>query len=432
MLDDCLTGDGKSFGKLACAEPALFRYKPHNLPARRVAQRGEHDLSPIGHDITRDLNKTCSVPDSKADPLIVSCVSFPSACRTNLVSAARLGRVTPSALRRNGSHLKRRTWLGSKTSITAIFVVPSGHVNVARLLEESTLTLAPNQADNSSGSVIARHTSAVVPASVTLLVIPLPVDIESRISATFRLQFPSKIGTLATVGLQFMAPSENPEGGAMSSHLVPVVVEESGRGERSFDIYSRLLRERIVMLGSQVEDASANLIVAQLLHLESVDPDKDVCLYINSPGGSAYAGMAIYDTMQYIRPDVSICVGMAMSMGAVLLCAGTPGKRFALPNAKVMIHQGSSGFEGSVPDIEIHAREILSMRQRMVEITVAHTGQSIEKVYSDIERDNFMSAEEAKGYGLIDDVLTPRDLSALRPFPRLSSDNGSNGATPES
>jgi ATP-dependent Clp protease, protease subunit len=193
------------------------------------------------------------------------------------------------------------------------------------------------------------------------------------------------------------------------NYLVPMVVEQTSRGERAFDIYSRLLKERIVLLGTPVDDQVANLIVAQLLHLESEDPDKDINLYINSPGGMVYAGMAIYDTIQYIKPDVStICVGMAMSMGAILLCGGAPGKRFALPNAKIMIHQGSAGFQGTPADIEIHAKEVLSLRRKMAEIIAHHSSVSIEQVEKDIDRDRFMTADEAKAYGIIDDILASR------------------------
>ncbi len=193
------------------------------------------------------------------------------------------------------------------------------------------------------------------------------------------------------------------------SHLVPMVVEQTSRGERAFDIYSRLLKERIVFLGTPVDDAVANLIVAQLLHLESEDPDKDISLYINSPGGMVYSGMAIYDTMQYIKPDVStMCVGMAMSMAAILLCGGAKGKRYSLPNAKVMIHQGSAGFSGTPTDIEIHAKEVLSLRKRMAEIIAHHTGQSFDQVERDIDRDRFMNPEEAATYGIIDDVISSR------------------------
>src|SRR5688500_9055488 len=191
------------------------------------------------------------------------------------------------------------------------------------------------------------------------------------------------------------------------NYMVPMVVEQTSRGERAFDIYSHLLKERIVFLGTPVDDQVANLIVAQLLHLESEDPDKDINLYINSPGGMVYAGMAIYDTMQYIKPDVStMCVGMAMSMGAILLLGGAPGKRYALPNSKIMIHQGSAGFQGTPADIEIHAKEVLSLRRRMAEIISSHTGQPIEQVEKDIDRDRFMNAEEAKEYGFIDDVIS--------------------------
>ncbi len=193
------------------------------------------------------------------------------------------------------------------------------------------------------------------------------------------------------------------------SHLVPMVVDSDGRYERSFDIYSRLLRERIVFLGTEVEEASANLITAQLLFLEAENPEQDISLYVNSPGGSAYAGMAIYDTMQYVKPDVStVCIGMGMSAAAMILGGGAPGKRFALPNAKIMIHQGSGGFRGSPTDIQIAAREILSMTERMARIIAGHTGQPFEQVMRDIDRDRFMTPDEAREYGLIDAVLDPR------------------------
>ncbi|MEA2406928.1 MAG: ATP-dependent Clp protease, protease subunit [Thermoleophilaceae bacterium] len=185
-----------------------------------------------------------------------------------------------------------------------------------------------------------------------------------------------------------------------------MVVEQTSRGERAFDIYSRLLNERIVFLGTPVTEDIANLVVAQLLHLESEDPDKDISLYINSPGGSVYAGLAIYDTMQFIKPDVqTICVGIAMSMGALLLAGGAEGKRMSLPNSKILIHQVSSAFQGQATDIEIHAREIIDVRRRLDEILAKHTKQDLEKVAKDTERDYFMSAEEAKDYNLIDRVI---------------------------
>ena len=193
------------------------------------------------------------------------------------------------------------------------------------------------------------------------------------------------------------------------SPLIPMVIEQTSRGERSFDIFSRLLNERIIFLGTPVDDQIANLIIAQLLHLESEDPDKDVYIYVNSPGGSVYAGLAIYDTMQFIKPDVStICVGIAMSMGALLLAGGTKGKRLALPNAKILIHQVSSGFQGQATDIEIQARETINMKRRMEEIISEHSEQPLEKVSKDMERDYFMSAQEAKDYGIIDTVVTHR------------------------
>jgi ATP-dependent Clp protease protease subunit len=186
-----------------------------------------------------------------------------------------------------------------------------------------------------------------------------------------------------------------------------MVVEQTSRGERAFDIYSRLLNERIVFLGTPVTDDVANLIVAQLLHLQAEDPDKDISLYVNSPGGSVYAGLAIYDTMQYIKPDVqTICVGIAMSMGALLLAGGAEGKRLSLPNAKILIHQVSSSFQGQASDIEIHAKEIIDTRNRLDEILAKHTGQDLEKVARDTERDYFMTSEEAKDYHLIDKVIS--------------------------
>jgi ATP-dependent Clp protease protease subunit len=191
--------------------------------------------------------------------------------------------------------------------------------------------------------------------------------------------------------------------------MVPIVIEQSGRGERAYDIYSRLLRERVIFLVGPVNDQSANLVVAQLLFLESENPDKDISFYINSPGGSVSAGMSIYDTMQFIKPQVStLCMGLAASMGAFLLSAGAKGKRFSLPNSKIMIHQPLGGAQGQATDIEIHAREILKTREQLNRILAERTGQSLEKIQNDTERDYFMSAEEAQTYGLIDQVLTQR------------------------
>jgi ATP-dependent Clp protease protease subunit len=191
--------------------------------------------------------------------------------------------------------------------------------------------------------------------------------------------------------------------------MVPIVIEQSGRGERAYDIYSRLLRDRVVFLVGPVNEQTANLVVAQLLFLESENPDKDIALYINSPGGSVYAGMAIYDTMQFIKPNVStICVGMAASMGAFLLAAGAKGKRYALPNSRIMIHQPSGGSQGQASDIEIQAREILYLRDRINRILAERTGQTVEKIRQDSDRDNFMSAEDAVSYGLIDKIFVKR------------------------
>ncbi len=207
--------------------------------------------------------------------------------------------------------------------------------------------------------------------------------------------------------------------------LVPIVIETTNRGERAYDIYSRLLKDRIIFLGAPIDDIFANLIIAQLLFLEAEDPEKDINLYVNSPGGSVTAGLGIYDTMQYVKPPINtICLGQAASMGAFLLTAGTKGKRFALPNARVMIHQPMGGFQGQATEIDIHAREILKIRERLNEIMAKHTGQPLEKISQDTERDYFMSAEEAKRYGLIDEVITrpPKLLKAV------SSDAGKDTA----
>jgi ATP-dependent Clp protease, protease subunit len=198
--------------------------------------------------------------------------------------------------------------------------------------------------------------------------------------------------------------------------LIPMVVEQSPRGERSFDIYSRLLNERIVFLGTPVDDEVANLIVAQLLHLESEDPEKDIALYINSPGGVVYSGLAIYDTMRFIRPDVAtICFGVAMSMGSLLLAGGAPGKRMALPNSRILIHQPSGGFQGQATDIGIHARETLELRRQVDEIYARHTGQSVERVHDDMERDRYFTAAEAREYGLVDRVIASHEI-AVQPL----------------
>jgi ATP-dependent Clp protease protease subunit len=195
------------------------------------------------------------------------------------------------------------------------------------------------------------------------------------------------------------------------AHLVPMVVEQTSRGERAYDIYSRLLKDRIVFLGTAIDDAIANLLIAQLLFLEAEDPDQDIYLYINCPGGVVTAGLAIYDTLQYIRPDIStICIGQAASMGALLLTAGAHAKRFALPNARIMIHQPLAGVQGQATDIEIHAREILRMRETLDGILVRHTGQTLKRIHADTERDFFMTGIEAKEYGLIDDVIVSREL----------------------
>jgi ATP-dependent Clp protease protease subunit len=204
--------------------------------------------------------------------------------------------------------------------------------------------------------------------------------------------------------------------------LIPIVIEQSPRGERAYDIYSRLLKERIVFLGGVVDDEIANLIIAQFLFLEAEDPKRDITLYINSPGGMVTAGLAIYDTMQYIRPDVStLCLGQAASMGAMLLAAGAKGKRYSLPNARILIHQPMGGFQGQATDIDIHAREILRMRQKLDEILAAHTGQPLERIQEDTERDFFMSGEEAGVYGLIDEVIVKRGIT-----PQEDKPNGQN------
>jgi ATP-dependent Clp protease protease subunit len=192
--------------------------------------------------------------------------------------------------------------------------------------------------------------------------------------------------------------------------LVPVVIQQDSRGERSFDIYSRLLRERVIFLGTPVDDEVANLVVAQMLHLEAEDPEKDIQLYVNSPGGHVYAGLAIYDTMQFIKPDVATtCCGIAMSMGSLILAGGAPGKRSALPNSRILIHQPSGGFQGQSTDIEIHAREALALRRRVEEIYAEHTHKSVEEVSNDIERDRFMTPADARDYGIVDRVVASRN-----------------------
>ena len=203
---------------------------------------------------------------------------------------------------------------------------------------------------------------------------------------------------------------------AKALNLVPMVVEQTSRGERAYDIYSRLLKERLIFLVGPIDDHMANLVVAQLLFLEAENPEKDISIYINSPGGVVTAGMAIYDTMQYIKPDVStICVGQAASMGALLLAAGAAGKRYALPNSRVMIHQPLGGFQGQATDIDIHAREILTLRARLNEVLAKHTGQSLETIARDTERDNFKSAADAQAYGLVDQVLERRPDESIQP-----------------
>jgi ATP-dependent Clp protease protease subunit len=200
--------------------------------------------------------------------------------------------------------------------------------------------------------------------------------------------------------------------GRAQSSLVPMVLEQTSRGERSFDIYSRLLNERIIFIGQQIDDDIANLVVAQLIHLESDDPDKDISVYVNSPGGSLHAGLAIYDAMQYIRNDVStLCYGMAMSAGSLILTGGTKGKRYSLPNSRILIHQPLGGFQGQSTDVEIHANEMLELRRLLDEIYSRHTGQSPEQVHDDMERDRFFSAEQAVEYGLIDRIITARELN---------------------
>jgi ATP-dependent Clp protease, protease subunit len=212
--------------------------------------------------------------------------------------------------------------------------------------------------------------------------------------------------------------------GRAHAQLVPMVIEQTARGERSFDIYSRLLGERIVFIGQPLDDQIANLIVAQLMHLESDDPDKDINIYLNSPGGSLSSALAIYDAMRFVAPDVqTICFGIAMSGGSLILAGGTEGKRMALPNARILIHQPTSGFQGQSTDVEIHAREVLELRRRTEEIYARHTGQSVEQLHADMERDRFFSADEATEYGLIDRVIESRELR--RRVAGFSAENGS-------
>jgi ATP-dependent Clp protease, protease subunit len=218
---------------------------------------------------------------------------------------------------------------------------------------------------------------------------------------------------------------ENPQ----IHNLIPMVIESTNRGERSFDIYSRLLKDRIIFLGTPVESQMANLLIAQLLFLDHDDPEADISIYINSPGGEVYSGMAIYDTMQMIRPDIqTYCIGMGASMAAVLLAGGTPGKRFALPNSRIMIHQGSSGFRGNIPDIEVQARETFSVINKLTEILAMHTGQPFDKVKQDTQRDYYMTGQEARDYGIVDKVLEPAALD-LSKIGRLQDENGKDDAS---
>jgi ATP-dependent Clp protease protease subunit len=213
--------------------------------------------------------------------------------------------------------------------------------------------------------------------------------------------------------------------GRATSSLVPMVLEQTSRGERSFDIYSRLLNERIVFIGQPIDDDIANLVVAQLIHLESDDPDKDISVYVNSPGGSLHAGLAIYDAIQYVNPDVqTLCYGMAMSAGSLILAGGAEGKRFSLPNARILIHQPTSGFQGQSTDIEIHAKEVLELRRLLDEIYAQHTGQPIEQVHDDMERDRFFSAREAVDYGLVDRIISSRELKRRHSGFALPSSSG--------
>ena len=212
--------------------------------------------------------------------------------------------------------------------------------------------------------------------------------------------------------------------------LIPMVIEQTNRGERAYDIYSRLLKDRIIFIGTPIDDMVSNLLIAQLLFLEAEDPEKDINIYVNSPGGMVTAGLAIYDTMQYVKPSITtICVGQAASMGALLLCAGTKGKRYALPNARVMIHQPSGGFQGQATDIGIQAEEIIKIRKRLDEIMAKHTGQSLERVHRDSERDFFMGGEEAKAYGIIDEVIVraPKDLRPLKDVKSHADKDGKEG-----
>jgi ATP-dependent Clp protease protease subunit len=230
------------------------------------------------------------------------------------------------------------------------------------------------------------------------------VDEHGRLGGVGLLEQTQRLD-LAQIEAEHQPKSDDPLR-CMTMPLIPMVIERTARGEREFDIYSRLLNERIIFLGTPIDDTVANLVVAQLLHLESQDPDKDISMYINTPGGSIYSGLAIYDTMQFIKPEIqTICVGVAMSMGSLLLTGGTKGKRFSLPNSRILIHQPSAGFEGQSTDIEIHAREILNIRQRIDEIYAEHTGKSTDEVHTDMERDRFFKPEEAVEYGLIDRVI---------------------------
>src|ERR1700722_12194726 len=273
----------------------------------------------------------------------------------------------------------------------------------------SSVTSSASHTGSQAGSVTPCQTSSGEAGnsssrSIRSVIVWTPYRAEKGLCATDKLR--SLLCSKQPIGCTIAPPKGAP------IPLVPMVVEQTARGERSFDIYSRLLNDRVVFLGGQVDEESANLIVAQLVHLESDDPDKDIHLYINSPGGSIYAGLAIYDTMQFIRPDVqTICYGIAMSMGSLLLAGGAPGKRMTLPNSRILIHQPSGGFEGQSSDIEIHAREVLSLRAKVDEIYAHHTNQELERVHADMERDRYFTGAEALAYGLVDRVIERRDLA---------------------
>src|SRR5215217_8012617 len=318
-----------------------------------------------------------------------------STTRTRVSSPSDSSSSSTRVASSSGADHQNTRRLGSSTSSTNPVRSPARTSPSGR---KSMAASSPNQA----GSVSERQTSS---AGAGRVISRLSFIFRGPPGATLRLRYREQPDSCT------LSEGDTVHIGRVQSSLVPMVLEQTSRGERSFDIYSRLLNERIIFIGQQMDDDIANLVVAQLIHLESDDPDKDIAVYVNSPGGSLHAGLAIYDAMQYVNPDVStLCYGMAMSAGSLILTGGSKGKRYTLPNARILIHQPSSGFQGQSTDIEIHAKEILELRRLLEEIYARHTGRTPDEVHEDMERDRFFGAQEAVDYGLVDRIVTASEL----------------------